>query len=117
MSWKVAVLAIAAASFACAPEAQTPRDDLPAEPPAGAATSTLTPPAPAFKAGAAVSDSTGATVGTVASVIEGESGLLVVVKIDGKLVSVPQETLTLAGERAVSSQTRSQMLAAAGAPP
>ena len=49
MSWKVAVLAIAAASFACAPEAQTPRDDLPAEPPAGAATSTLTPPAPPLR--------------------------------------------------------------------
>ena len=116
MSWKVAVLAIAAASFACAPEAQTPRDDLPAEPPAGAATSTLTPPVPAFKAGAVVSDSTGATVGTVASVVEGESGLMVVVKIDGKLVSVPQDTLTLVGDRAVSSRTKTQMLAEAGAP-
>lgn len=116
MSWKIAVLAIAAASFACAPEARTSGDDLPADPP-GAAAVTPAPPPPAFKAGTAVSDSTGATVGTVASVVEGERGLMVVVDIDGKLVSVPQETLTLAGERAVSSQTRSQMLAAAGAPP
>jgi hypothetical protein len=41
---------------------------------------------------------------------------VVVISIDAKMVGVPQSTLKLEGDRVVSSQTKAQMLAAAGAP-
>jgi hypothetical protein len=74
------------------------------------------PPAPAFKAGEEVTDSTGAVVGKVATLTESDTGPVVVISIDSKLVGVPQSTLKLDGARVVSSQTKAQMLAAAGAP-
>ena len=40
---------------------------------------------------------------------------MVVVRIDGKLVTLPQATLRMEGERIVSAQTKAQILAAAGA--
>ena len=41
---------------------------------------------------------------------------MVVIKIDGKLISVPQSTLTLNGENVVSSQTKAEIMSAARAP-
>ena len=41
---------------------------------------------------------------------------MVVAQIDGKLISLPQSTLKMDGNRVVSSQTLAQMLDAAGAP-
>jgi hypothetical protein len=54
-------------------------------------------------------------VGTIQGVAEdARDEMVVVVKVDGKLVSVPESTLRLAGGNAVSSQTKAQILAAAG---
>lgn len=74
------------------------------------------PPAPAFKQGMVVSDRTGTRVGVVQTVTETPGGLNVVVEIEGKLVGVEPSTLQLQGETAVSSQTKAEILAAAGAP-
>ncbi len=73
-------------------------------------------PAPAFKAGSVVVDRDGTAIGAIKTLTESSRGPMVVVEIDGKLVSVPQSTLRLQGDRALSSQTKAQMLAAAGAP-
>lgn len=77
----------------------------------------IAPPAPAFKIGAVVVDRTGARLGPIQSVTEAVRGPMVVIAIDGKLVGVPQSTLTLKGVGAVSSQTKAEILAAAAAPP
>jgi hypothetical protein len=63
-----------------------------------------------------VSDRTGARVGTVQTVTETPGGLNVVIAIEGKLVGVLPSTLQLRGESVVSSQTREEILAMAGAP-
>jgi hypothetical protein len=63
-----------------------------------------------------VSDRTGARVGVVKTVAETPGGLNVVVEIEGKLVGVLPSTLQLRGESVVSSQTRDEILASAGAP-
>lgn len=73
-------------------------------------------PAPAFKAGDPVTDAVGAVVGPIATLTESDRGAIVVISIDSKLIGVPQSTLKLQGEKVVSSQTKAQMLAAAGAP-
>ena len=70
-------------------------------------------PAPAFRAGAKVSDSTGAQIGVIQSIAEASTGSMVVLNIDGKLVSVPQGTLSPFGETVKSSQTKAQILSAA----
>lgn len=76
------------------------------------------PPAPAIKPGMPVSDRSGAQVGLVETVAETpRGGLNVVVKIDGKLVGLAAATLALHESRVVSSQTKREMLASAGAPP
>jgi hypothetical protein len=75
------------------------------------------PAAPAFKAGMAVVDRSGARIGVIQAVTETPGGLNVVVEIDGKLVGVPPARLELRGDTAVSSQTKAQILASAGAPP
>lgn len=75
------------------------------------------PPAPAFKVGAVVTDRTGVRLGPIQSITESPRGLVVVIEIDGKLIGVPQSTLTLRDDGAVSSQTKAQIIAAAGAPP
>jgi hypothetical protein len=72
--------------------------------------------APAVKAGMAVVDRTGVQVGAIESVAESPQGPIVVAKIDGKLVGLRPATLRLDGERAVSSQSKAEMVAAAGAP-
>jgi hypothetical protein len=87
-----------------------------APPAAGAAPSTVTPAAPAFKAGDGVTDRDGNAVGAVQTLTETPAGPMVVVRIDGKMVSLPQATLKIEGNTIVSSQTKAQMLAAAGAP-
>jgi hypothetical protein len=73
-------------------------------------------PAPAFKVGAVVSDRTGARLGPIQSLAEASRGAMIVIEIDGKLVSVPQSTLRPKGGGAVSSQTKAEIMTAAGAP-
>jgi hypothetical protein len=114
------IFALAAASQAqCqAPPpatAQLPPAAPTAPPSAGAAPSSVTPPAPAFRAGDAVFDRDGAAVGQVLTLTESPAGPMVVVRIDGKMVTVPQSTLRMEGQRIVSAQTKAQILAAAGA--
>jgi hypothetical protein len=120
----VALIALAGASQArCQAPPQT-AEQSPQTPPAaplappmaGAPASSVTPPAPAFKAGDPVADRTGAVVGDIQALVESPAGPMVVVRIDGKMVSLTQSTLKMDGERIVSSQTKDQMLAAAGAP-
>jgi hypothetical protein len=75
------------------------------------------PPAPAVKPGMPVIDRSGAQVGVVQTVAEArQGGLSVVAKIDGKLIGLDASTLQLRDEGVISSQTKPEMLAAAGAP-
>ncbi len=55
-------------------------------------------------------------LGPIQTVVDSNRGPMVVIEIDGKLISTPQSSLTLKGEGAVSSQTKAQIIAAAGAP-
>ena len=56
-------------------------------------------------------------IGAIEGVAEGQRDeMFVVVKIDGKLVSIPESTLRLAAGGVVSSQTKAEVLAAAGVP-
>ncbi len=73
-------------------------------------------PAPAFKVGAVVTDRTGARLGPIQSLAEAARRAMIVIEIEGKLVSVPQSTLKPNGGGAVSSQTKAEIMAAAGAP-
>jgi len=63
--------------------------------------------------GMPVVDRSGVTVGLIAAIADSDRGSMVVVKVDGKLVSIPQSTLTLDGAVVRSSQTKQQILAAA----
>jgi hypothetical protein len=76
----------------------------------------IAPAAPAFKVGAIVTDRTGARLGPIQRLTEAPRGPMVVIAMDGKLVSIPQSTLTPKGEAVVSSQTKAEIVAAAGAP-
>ena len=84
-------------------------------PTVGEAPSSVTPPAPAFKSGDAVADRDGTALGSVQTLVESAAGPMVVVNIDGKLVSLPQSTLRMRGSAIMSTQTKAQILAAAGA--
>jgi hypothetical protein len=109
----VAILAAATSLTAC--QQTPPQPPAPAVAPAeGPVTK---PPAPAFKPGMTVIDRSGAGIGVIQAVAETPGGLNVVVEIDGKLVGVLPSRLELRGETAVSSQTKAQILASAGAPP
>jgi hypothetical protein len=89
----------------------------PVQPPAPAAEPAVTaPPPPAFAADMPVVDRTGFAVGRIKSLADSPRGPMVVVVIDGKLVNLPQRTLTLTGGTAHSSQSKAEMLAIAGAP-
>jgi hypothetical protein len=92
--------------------------DVGAQPSPGTAAGAALPStaAPAVKAGMAVVDRTGVQVGAIESVAESPQGPIVVAKIDGKLVGLRPATLRLDGERAVSSQSKAEMVASAGAP-
>jgi hypothetical protein len=104
--------AVTAASVAYAqPPPPTAPPVGPMSPPAA-----IAPAAPAFKVGAVVTDRTGARVGTIQSLGDAPRGPMVVIAIDGKLVSVPQSTLTLKDDGVVSLQTKAEILAATGAP-
>lgn len=85
------------------------------QPTSPSTTAVTAPPAPAFKVGAVVTDRTGARLGPIQSVTEADRGPMVIIEIDGKLISVPQSTLTLKDEGAVSSQTKAEIVTAAGA--
>ncbi len=74
------------------------------------------PPLPPVKPGMAVFDRTGARIGAVQTLAETDAGPNVVIAIDGKLVGAPVSTLTFREDRVVSSQTKAQLLASAGAP-
>jgi hypothetical protein len=78
---------------------------------------TTKPPLPAFKPGTIVTDRTGAQVGLIQTITDTPGGLNVVIAVDGKLVGVRPSTLQHSGEKAVSSQTKEEILATAGAPP
>jgi hypothetical protein len=114
MLQSLTILAVATVSLAACEQTPmppaAPAAVAPEGPPAKA-------PAPAFKAGMAVVDRTGARIGVIQAVTETPGGLNVVVEIDGKLVGVLPSRLELRGETAVSSQTKAQILASAGAPP
>ena len=109
-------LGIAAAVGLAGPVCAQP--PAPSAPPAGPTSppAAIAPAAPAFKVGAIVTDRTGARLGRIQSLSEAERGPMVVISLDGKLVSVPQSTLTRKGEGAVSSQTKAEITAAAGVP-
>lgn len=85
-------------------------------PPTAAPPATTGEPAPAFRAGAKVTDATGADIGVIQSIAEASTGAMVVLQVDGKLVSVPQGTLSPFGENVKSSQTKAQILAATPKP-
>ena len=114
------LIALAGASQA---QCQAPPAVSPQLPPAapverptvGEAPSSVTPPAPAFKSGDAVADRDGTALGSVQTLVESAAGPMVVVNIDGKLVSLPQSTLRMRGSAIMSTQTKAQILAAAGA--
>ena len=103
--WTV-LAAVISTSAAQVPSAAAPVPPVPVE----------VPPTPAFKSGDPVIDSSGALVGTIATLTESAQGAIVVLSIESKLVGVPQSTLKLDGDRVMSSQTKAQMLAAANAP-
>jgi hypothetical protein len=107
----IAALSLAAGAASAQPPTQAPPAG-PLSPPAE-----IAPAAPAFKKGAVVVDRAGAKLGPIKSLTEAPRGPMVVIEIDGKLVSVPQATLSLKSDGVVSSQTKAQILAAAGAPP
>jgi hypothetical protein len=106
----VIILALAGASQA---QCQAPPAEQSPQPPPASASAL---PAPAIKAGDTLTDRDGVAVGDVQALVESPAGPLVVVRIDGKMVSLAQSTLRMEGDRIVSAQTRDQMLAAAGAP-
>jgi len=110
------VLAVAAALSACDQPASTAQPKTGTPTAVGPPGATAKPPAPAFKPGMAVSDRAGARLGEIKTVTETPDGLNVVIEIEGKLVGVAPSTLELRGGRAVSSQTRQEILAQAGAP-
>lgn len=101
-------LAAALAGLAAAPPS--------APAPSTSASDRAAPPAPAIKAGDRVVDASGAAIGTVSTLTESSTGPIVVVAIDGKQVGLPQSTLRRDGQRVISSQTKTQILAQAGAP-
>lgn len=113
-------LAILAATLSLASCGQPPPpaspQAAPLTPQLPATTPPAKPPVPAFKPGMVVTDRTGAKVGVVQTVTETPGGLNVVIEIEGKLVGVLPATLQIRGEGAVSSQTREEILATAGAP-
>jgi hypothetical protein len=65
--------------------------------------------------GMPVFDKSGVRVGAIAAVADSASGAMVVLKVDGKLVSIPQASLTLDGNVARSAQTKAQIISAASA--
>jgi hypothetical protein len=77
----------------------------------------VTPGTPAHPPtqGMPVVDNAGVVVGVIAAVADSERGAMVVVRVDGKLVSLPQASLVLDGKVARSSRTKAQILAAAAA--
>ncbi len=65
--------------------------------------------------GMPVFDKAGERVGEIAAVADSARGAMVVVKIDGKLVTVPQASLVLDGNVVRSAQAKAQIISAAAA--
>lgn len=112
------LILIAMASFASAAASAAERQAAPFATAVGPPGSQPAPLAPAFPPGAPVFDRAGVQVGVVQSAAETREGdVNLVVKIDGKLIGLASSTLRLRGACVVSSQTKQEMLASAGAPP
>jgi len=107
-------LGVLAALVAVPAQAQVART--PPAPPAVVVVPTPKPPAPALKAGMQVVDREGSLVGSIEAMTEAPMGLMAVIKMDGKMVAIPADTLRIHGERAQSTQSKDEMLLAAGAP-
>lgn len=110
-------MALAAGSLALA-QTLTP----PSPPPTPSATpqGSVNPPRPiGLKTGMAVTDKDGARVGTVTQIGHTAEGApAVLLNVDGKTIGVPQSILTVspAGDHAVSSVSKAQIIAAGAAP-
>jgi len=114
---KLFFIAVAAALLLAFPaETQVPRPAEPVPPPATLVEPVPKAPAPAFNAGDLVIDRLGVSVGAVETLTESPTGMIVVVKIDGKMIGVPSSTLRRRGDSLVSSQSKAEMIAAAGLP-
>lgn len=94
------------------PPTATPPVAGPESPPA-----VIAPAAPAFKVGDVVTDRAGVPLGPVKSLTDAPRGTVVIVQIDGKLVAIPQSTLTQTRAGITSRQTKAEILAAAAALP
>ena len=107
----ILVIVASALAFAPASSAQQapPRATATAAPPAK-------PPPPAFEPGMPVVDNRGAVIGRFKSLAESDAGAMAIIEIDGKLVGTPQSSLTLEGDRIRSARSKSEIVAAAGAP-
>ncbi len=66
--------------------------------------------------GTPVVDRAGVQVGVITAIADSDRGPMVVVEVKGKLLSLPEATLTLDGAIVRSSQTKAQMLSAAATP-
>lgn len=114
----LAIATIAAASFGFAANAQESAPMTPpaeeAMPPAAetAATPSSATVGTEFKPGSPVEDAAGGAVGAIESVTEGDTGPVVVVKIDGALYGLPANSLSTTSGKVVSNQTKAQIKAA-----
>lgn len=116
MTYRTLLLAAAgAASFAFAANAQETPPTEATNPPAAesAATPSSATAGAAFQAGATVKDATGADVGVIQGVSEGDTGPVVVLQIDGALYGVPASNLSSSGGDTVSSHTKAEIKASA----
>jgi len=116
MTYRTLLFAAVAASFAVAANAQEVPSATPDEtsnPPAAesAATPSSATAGTEFKAGGIVKDATGADVGLIQGVSDGEAGPLVVLQIDGALYGVPASALTTNGGETVSAKTKAEIKA------
>lgn len=75
----------------------------------------VAPAAPALAVDSVVTDRTGAVLGPIVSMGGTGAEVLVIIKIDGKLVGVPAPTLKQNGAATVSSQSKAEILKAANA--
>jgi len=106
----------AAAPGTVNPPASNPAAPAPsaASPPAADANATTSP----YKAGMAIKDAQGSTIGTIARVIRTPDGATTIsANVDGRNVNLPASTLTLSADGgAVSSMSKAQITASTAPP-
>jgi hypothetical protein len=106
----------AAAPGTVNPPAASPAAPAPsaAAPPAADANATTSP----YKAGMAIKDAQGSTIGTIARVIRTPDGATTIsANVDGRNVNLPASTLTLSADGgAVSSMSKAQITASTAPP-